>query len=83
MSVSRVSPDEKRKQSAISKVKKKVSGATFGMPKCALCGREFSEKELLAEDFVWSVGKAGSVQFHPACFKKEFGMRSRKKEASK
>lgn len=78
MSVSRVSPEERNRKAALARIKKKVSGGVFGMPKCAVCGREFTERELLAEDLVWAVGKAGSVQFRPACYRREFGRKEAK-----
>ncbi len=35
MSVSRVSPEERHRKAALARIKKKVSGRVFGMPKCA------------------------------------------------
>ena len=48
MSVSRVSPEERHRKAALARIKKKVSGGVFGMPKCSVCGREFGRKEAKA-----------------------------------
>lgn len=55
----------------LEKMRKKVGGG-FGAIRCACCRREFSEDEILAADFVYSVGKSGGVQYCHDCFKKLF-----------
>lgn len=67
-----VSPLEKARKDALRRIRKKVTGG-FGEPKCTVCGKAFTEEELLAEDFVWSVGHGTSAQFHRECFAKKSG----------
>ena len=71
-----VSPEEKARKDALRRVIRKVTGGfCFGNPKCAACGKEFTESELLAEDLIWSVGHGTSAQYHRGCFEKEFRIR--------
>lgn len=73
-----VSPEEQARKKALNRaIKKMTGGFIFGRPKCAACGKEFSEDELLAEDLIWSVGHGMAVLYHNECFKQTYGMGGR------
>ena len=44
-------PEDRARRQAIERVRKKVSGG-YCVPHCAVCGHEYTDEELLAEDFI-------------------------------
>ena len=82
MSVSRTKPltyTEKLQKAEVRKAIKKVTGSDLVVPKCAICGETFTDKELINYDLVYAVSKTQSVQFHRKCFNKEFSTKKGKK----
>lgn len=59
-------PEDRARKLAIERVRKKVTGG-YCVPHCAVCGHEYTDDELLAEEFVWSVGAGHSVQICKGC----------------
>ena len=82
MSISRTKPltyAEKLQRAEVRKAIKKVTGSDLVVPKCAICGETFTDKELINYDLVYAVGKTQSVQFHKKCFNKEFSKKKGRK----
>jgi len=68
-----VSKEERQRKAAISRsIKKITNGYGFGIPKCAICGKEFTEQEIIDENLVYAVGRGHAAQMHVPCFRKEF-----------
>lgn len=59
-------PEERARKLAIARKRKKVTGG-YCVPHCAVCGHEYTDEELLAEDFIYSVGVGHSVQICKGC----------------
>lgn len=58
-------PERKR---LLARKRKKMGAELFG-PRCAVCGHVYTEEEILAESFIYSVGRGSSIQLCHGCLR--------------
>lgn len=63
---------ERERKAALARAVQRITGNRFKDPVCAICGKGFTEQQLLDEDLVYTVSRGYSTQMHHACFRKEF-----------
>lgn len=63
---------ERERKAALAKAVQRITGDRYKAPVCAICGKGFTDQQLLDEDLIYTVSREYSTQMHKACFRKEF-----------
>ena len=63
---------ERERKAALAKAVQRITGNRYKAPACAICGKGFTDQQLLDEDLIYTVSREYSTQMHKACFRKEF-----------